>query len=96
MTRQPHDGGATRQPPASTHRFRVGQMVRMRARFGGAAGPAEFYRVVSTLPPRDNFPQYRIRNETERHERVAREDDLEATDGANSAARTAPDPRHGR
>lgn len=96
MTRQPHDGGATRQPPASTHRFRVGQMVRMRARFGGAAGPAEFYRVVSTLPPRDNFPQYRIRAESERHERVAREDDLEAAEGGNSEPRTPPDAGGGR
>ncbi|MEO3998764.1 hypothetical protein [Mesorhizobium sp. CAU 1732] len=70
----------------STHRFSVGQPVRMRAAWGRTPSPAETFRVVATLPARDNSPQYRIRNEEERHERVTTEDTLEAIEAPASQA----------
>ncbi len=39
--------------------------------------PAESYRITATLPESGNSPQYRIRNDQERHERVITEDRLE-------------------
>ena len=38
---------------------------------------AEVFRITATLPARDNSPQYRMRNDEERHERVTTEDNLE-------------------
>lgn len=66
-----------RSPEAASHLFRVGQIVRIKSRLGASPKTAEFYRVTGTLPPRDNSLQYRIRNDGERHERVATEDSLE-------------------
>jgi hypothetical protein len=62
----------------SQHRFTIGQSVRLKSRFGLSPGTAETYRVTGTLPAMDNSPQYRIRNDTERHDRVTTEDSLEA------------------
>ena len=42
-----------------------------------AAKSADIYHITATLPPRGNSPQYRIRNDEERHERVTTQDDLE-------------------
>lgn len=62
----------------TSHRFVVGQTVRMRNRFGPSPSIAEAYRITAILPAReDNSPQYRIRNDNERHERVTTEDSLE-------------------
>jgi hypothetical protein len=61
----------------STHRFAIGQIVRLKSRMGLAPRTAEFYRIIATLPPHENTPQYRIRNDDERHERVMMEDALE-------------------
>jgi hypothetical protein len=63
---------------APTHLFSVGQVVRYKGGFGRLAGPAELFRVTATLPVRGDSPQYRIRNDEERHERVSGQDDLEA------------------
>ena len=59
------------------HRFVIGQSVRLRGRFGLPLNTAEIYRITGTLPARDNSPQYRLRNDEERHERVTTEDNLE-------------------
>ena len=59
------------------HRFAIGQSVRLRGRFGLPLDTAEIYRITGTLPARDNSPQYRMRNDEERHERVTTEDNLE-------------------
>ena len=59
------------------HRFAIGQSVRLRGRFGLPLNTAEIYRITGTLPARDNSPQYRMRNDEERHERVTTEDNLE-------------------
>jgi len=64
----------------SEHRFTIGQSVRLKGRIGLSPRTAETYRITGKLPARDNSPQYRIRNDEERHERVMTEDSLEALD----------------
>jgi hypothetical protein len=61
----------------ATHLFSVGQAVRLKAGFGRPALPGDVYHVTGMLPPQGNSPQYRIRNDEERHERVATQDSLE-------------------
>jgi hypothetical protein len=60
----------------SPHRFAIGQSVRLRNSFN-LADATETYRITATLPERNNSPQYRIRSDAERHERVTTEDTLE-------------------
>ena len=57
------------------HRFAIGQTVRLQSSM--SLRTAELYRITGTLPSRDNSPQYRIRSDQERHERVTTEDSLE-------------------
>jgi hypothetical protein len=38
---------------------------------------ASIYHITGTLPPSGEYPQYRIRSDEERHERVATQDNLE-------------------
>ena len=73
-----HSHVRRRSPEAATHLFLIGQIVRMKSRFGISPRTAEFFRITGTLPPRDNSPQYRIRSGDERHERVATQETLEA------------------
>jgi hypothetical protein len=61
----------------ATHLFAVGQTVWLRSGFGTFPKTTEIYRITGTLPPRGNSPQYRIRNDAERHERVTTQDSLE-------------------
>jgi len=63
-----------------SHRFAVGQLVRLSNRHGLSTKAAETYQITRTLPERNNSPQYRIRSEAETHERVATEDILELLD----------------
>ena len=68
---------------AATHLFTVGQAVRLKGGFGTLPDKfGDIYRITGTLPPRGNSPQYRIRNDDERHERVTTEDSLEPVDMA--------------
>lgn len=60
-----------------SHRFAIGQTVRMRTVIGVPSKAAETFKVTATLPSRDGSLQYRIRSETETHERVAAENNLE-------------------
>ena len=73
-------GHRTRLPrrEAPMHLFAIGQNVRLKSGFARMTMPADIYRVTGTLPPRGNSPQYRIRSDEERHERVMTQDDLEA------------------
>ena len=59
-----------------THLFAIGQAVRLKDPEEQYKS-AEIYHITGTLPPQGNSPQYRIRNDDERHERVARQDSLE-------------------
>ena len=62
------------------HRFAVGQTVRLKGRFGRSVSAADVYHITGTLPPRGDSPQYRIRNDDERYERVATQDSIEPID----------------
>ena len=78
--------------PASqmpSHLFHVGQAVRTISRIGSAANTADVCRITATLPPKDGSPQYRIRSDGERHERVVTQDTLEAADNPASGAGTS-------
>jgi hypothetical protein len=66
-----------KQVDATTHRFEVGQLVRMKAGFTTSVNSADIYRITGRLPPKGNSPQYRIRNDDERHERMTIQDNLE-------------------
>jgi hypothetical protein len=59
------------------HLFTIGQAVRLRGSFRSFPKTSEVYRITGTLPPREESPQYRIRNDDERHERVTTQDNLE-------------------
>jgi len=69
----------TRRETAS-HLFAIGQTVRLKTGFATALPPSRVFHITATLPPKVNSPQYRIRNDEERHERVAIQDDLEPVD----------------
>lgn len=73
--------GPSRRRPSEegkTHLFSVGQIVRMKTTLPlSAVKPIDTFQITATLPPRENSPQYRIRNDEERHERVTTEDKLE-------------------
>ena len=45
--------------------------------FGLQSQSAHTYRITATLPPKGDSQQYRIRNDAENYERVARQDSLE-------------------
>lgn len=60
------------------HRFQIGQEVTLKISHYSLNAPLGLYRVIAVVPERDNFPQYRIRSDAERHERMVSEDSLEA------------------
>lgn len=64
----------------STHRFAVGQKVRMTGWNRITSYATQTFQVVATLPEYNNVLQYRIRSDDERHERVTTEDNLEKVD----------------
>lgn len=65
------------RPAPATHLFAIGQAVRLRGNFGTFPKTSEIYHITGTLPARGDSLQYRIRNDDERHERVATQDSLE-------------------
>jgi hypothetical protein len=70
----------SRRPPrreTALHLYAVGQAVRLRGRLGSFTEGGEIYHITGTLPPKGGSPQYRIRNDGERHERVTTQDSLE-------------------
>ena len=62
---------------AATHLFATGQIVRLKGGFGPPSQSTDIYRITGTLPPRGDSPQYRVRNDDERYERVITQDSLE-------------------
>ncbi len=60
-----------------THRYAVGQIVALKESGVRRLEPGLAFRIVAALPPRGTAPQYRIRNDDERHERMATQDELE-------------------
>ena len=73
----------------ASYQFAIGEIVRLKGDFMRRAQKVDIYRVVATLPPLGELPQYRIRSDEETHDRVTTEDRLErpvATTG-DSASR---------
>ena len=62
----------------ATHLFTVGQAVRLRSGFRGPFRFEGIYHITGTLPPMGDLPQYRIRSDDERYERVTTQESLEA------------------
>ena len=61
-----------------THLYAIGQAVRLRGGFGHSATSSDIYHITSLLPSHGGSLQYRIRNDEERHERVATQDSLKS------------------
>jgi hypothetical protein len=58
------------------HKFRVGQAVQFRTKPYYVSAALGMFEVIKQLPERDGEFEYRIKNVTEPHERVARESEL--------------------
>jgi hypothetical protein len=58
-----------------SHRFRVGQTVRLIQSMSRSAAAGQ-YEIVSLRPADGEIPQYRIKSRSENHERVVAENDL--------------------
>jgi hypothetical protein len=81
---------------AAAHHFRLGQAVRLK---GGVLRSSEVFVITARLPMNGDSPQYRIRTDNERFERMAIESELEAVnpspraDGGAFAEASATAPR---
>jgi hypothetical protein len=62
----------------ATHRFTLGQVVRLVATEGLSPAAARIYAVEAPMPIYNNNPQYRLWNAEHHQRRVASERDLEA------------------
>ena len=61
----------------ATHKFAVGQALHFSPGLGGDSKGKGCYKVVRQLPETSGVFQYRIKSETDGHERVVREDQIE-------------------
>ena len=61
----------------ATHKFAVGQTLRFSPSLGEDSRRKGCYKVVRQLPETGGIFQYRIKSETDGHERVVREDQTE-------------------
>jgi hypothetical protein len=75
-------------PDGPTHLYAVGQAVRLKGAFMQRSQGASIYHITGTLPSRGELPQYRIRNDDERHERLVTQDNLKpvSTSSGNEGA----------
>lgn len=79
-----------------THRFAIGQAVKLKGGFGQPVILPGVFRVTGLLPATEGQPQYRVRNDEERHERVAIQANIEpAGNQAVSATANTADGVHG-
>jgi hypothetical protein len=60
----------------AAHRFDIGQTVQFRTKPFYVSAALGAFEVIKHLPERDGEFEYRIKNVTEPHERVARESEL--------------------
>ena len=61
----------------ATHKFAVGQALHFSPGLSGDSKGKGRYKVVRQLPETNGIFQYRIKSETDGHERVVREDQTE-------------------
>jgi hypothetical protein len=82
-TPDPRQADAAFQPTSPTperrmtKEFKAGARVRLVATQFRRQAPAGLYRIVRQMPDNGREPQYRIKSESEPHERVARLSELE-------------------
>jgi hypothetical protein len=83
--------GVRHAPPVNdTHIFAIGQIVRMKSGLPVPASvTAETFQITATLPPSGNSPQYRIRSEKERYERVTTQDNIELVSPKKSGSNSS-------
>ena len=60
----------------ATHKFAVGQAVRFSPDRHQEHAKGGIFKIVRLLPEAGNVLQYRVKSETDGHERVVREDQL--------------------
>ena len=84
ITNNPPPNARPVRRDAAIHLFAVGQAVRMKVGLGGSTLSSDIYHITGTLPPRGDSPQYRIRNDHERHERVITQASIEPLDMSRS------------
>jgi hypothetical protein len=60
----------------ATHKFAVGQAVNFSPDRGQEQVRGARFKIIRLLPEAGNALQYRVKSETDGHERVAREDQL--------------------
>ena len=60
----------------ATHKFAVGQTVRFSPDPGQEHAKGGLFKIVRLLLEAENVRQYRVKSETDGHERVVREDRL--------------------
>lgn len=75
--------------PEPRHLFAVGDAVHMKSGFRQLADDKGIYRVTATMPARDGVPQYRIRNDEERYERVTTQEHLLPAVSVQPSSRTS-------
>ena len=75
----PPDTAALRllEQKMASHKFAVGQTLRFSPSLGEDSRRKGHYKVVRQLPEAGNAFQYRTKSETDGHERVVREDQIE-------------------
>ena len=74
------------RPEVATHVYAVGESVVLNGTIGRPAASTDIFQITAQLPPRGGVLQYRIRNDEERHERVATQDSLEPVGPSSSDA----------
>jgi len=62
----------------SSHRFAEGQVILVPGSRFPTIKRGEHFKVVRLLPPEGTTPQYRIQSELNGHERIVREDEIDA------------------
>lgn len=81
-------------PLERPRKFEVGQAVRLRTVHGSSSNRTAIYLITDTLPPKGIYPQYRIKSEGERYERITTQDNLvpvaDAAKDVGGRAMTSP------
>lgn len=83
----PRTARPARRDP-ETHSFAIGQTVRLKSWSGMSGDSGSTFQITATLPPSGDSPQYRIRNDDERHERVTTQENIELVTQASSGGGT--------
>jgi hypothetical protein len=59
------------------HKYKIGEMISFRNYLRDRSAAPGMYEIIGCRPDQDGEPSYRIKSELERHERIARESELD-------------------